>query len=623
MLALALGLVVATGCAGKKRDFGPALDLEEEAQEGSSGETGAPVQASAGAGGMANSESQPLPTLAAPVDGGASASSTSAAVEPCGDACSGECEPGDTQCTSPTERIECGIDALWSEPVACPSVCIDGSCTGECSPASTECVTTTRFRECSELGVWSEATDCANACVGAACGGECRPGQTRCASTTSAQVCNEQGQWGAIAACQNACVGSACTGECVPAATRCSSETQLQTCNEQGQFLAGAICPFACVNGSCGGECSPGSRRCNPGTGVPQFCSSSGIWQSQAPCPFVCSGGGTCGGECVPGSRRCSPVSGLPQLCGEAGSWQNQGACRFACLGDGSCGGECVPGSRRCATGVPQLCSEAGSWQNQATCPFTCSNGFCGGECSPGDRRCAPQSGIPQLCSSTGTWQDEQSCGGAVCQGGECVCGANQTLCTDGTSITCSNTTFGFEDGNLQGWAARGLGSGLDACGDRFSSCLIAFDVNDLPGSARTGQFFASARFLMNTASANRRVAIDARLCGARGSGARSTTNLAGKTITAYMNTGSQGGSFAGNVYAISISDGVATPTIIGTVDASTTLSGGQSTGWRLVSAVVPNDAIGRAVMFVYLSLEMPTQNSITSFSVDDIQVGN
>jgi hypothetical protein len=180
---------------------------------------------------------------------------------------------------------------------------------------------------------------------------------------------------------------------------------------------------------------------------------------------------------------------------------------------------------------------------------------------------------------------------------------------------------FDFEDGTLQGWEARGIGSGLDACGDRFSSCLTAFDV--FSGNAHAGQFRAGARFLMSTVSANRRVAIDARLCGTRGSNSRSTTNLAGKTISAYMNTGSQGGSSAGNVFSIAISDGVATPTIIGTVDASTVSSGGQSTGWRLVSAVVPNDAIGRAVMFVSLGLEMPTQNSITTFDVDDIQVGD
>jgi hypothetical protein len=150
---------------------------------------------------------------------------------------------------------------------------------------------------------------------------------------------------------------------------------------------------------------------------------------------------------------------------------------------------------------------------------------------------------------------------------------------------------------------------------------LTAFDVSS--GSARTGQFKGTARFFMNAVSANRRVAVEARLCGARGSNSSSVTNLAGKTISAYMSAGSQGGSDAGNLYGIAISDGVAFPTIIGTTDASTTSSGGQSTGYRLISAVVPNNAIGRSVMFVQLSLEMPTQNSITSFTVDDIQVGD
>jgi hypothetical protein len=86
------------------------------------------------------------------------------------------------------------------------------------------------------------------------------------------------------------------------------------------------------------------------------------------------------------------------------------------------------------------------------------------------------------------------------------------------------------------------------------------------------------------------------------------------------MQTGSQGGSFPGNLFSIAISSGRGTPQIIATTDASTP-SGAQSTGWLLVSGTVPDDAVGRSTMIVILSIDLPTQNSI-SFQIDDIQIG-
>jgi len=216
--------------------------------------------------------------------------------------------------------------------------------------------------------------------------------------------------------------------------------------------------PFACVNGSCGGECSPGSRRCNPGNGVPQFCSSNGIWQSQAPCPFVCSGSGSCGGECAPGSRRCSPVSGVPQLCSEAGSWQNQAACPFVCS-SGVCGGECSPGSRRCdpASGVPQLCSNGGTWQNQQGCARGCQGGSC-----------TPQLGLGATCGSTtdclsGFCVDgvccESACGGvcAQCQPGTgaCVAPATDQACSP---VICESNDCQISSGNIVSNLCRSRG---------------------------------------------------------------------------------------------------------------------------------------------------------------------
>jgi hypothetical protein len=452
-----------SGCSGKKRPFSsepliddtasdtrPGIDGREGSSEPLAGDDAVGNESQTG------QESENVPgSFIGSSDGGSDESALSTSMATCGDDCSGECTPGATECASLTEKIECGIDALWGQPVACDNVCLDGACAGECLPGASECVSTTRFRSCSELGTWSEPADCENACVGAACGGECTPGETRCASTTSVQTCDDQGQWGQTTGCQNACAGNACTGECMPGTTRCSSETQLQRCSDQGQFLTPTACQFACVNGSCGGECSPGSGRCNPANGTPQVCSGTGIWQSQGPCPFVCSGSGSCSGECTPGSRRCSPASGIPQLCSTAGTWQNQAACQFACTGSGACGGECTPGSRRCspASGIPQLCSTAGAWQNQTACPFVCTgNGACGGECTPGSRRCDPASGAPQLCSNAGAWQSQAACARG-CQSGSCIpqlgpglaCGAARDcasgFCVDG--VCCQSQCGG------------------------------------------------------------------------------------------------------------------------------------------------------------------------------------
>jgi hypothetical protein len=410
--AMAL-LGASIGCAGKKRPFA-SESIADGPNTGAAGTQGegdfeqAELEDGEGAEGTAPStEPRSVPgSFLGNRDAGSRGSLQPTSMASCEDACSGECAPGDTQCASTTDRIECGVDALWGDPSACQYVCLDGVCAGECVPGATECISSTRFRSCADVGVWSEPSECANACVEAACGGECRPGQTRCSSNTTVQTCDENGQWGGATACQNACSGEACAGECVPGSARCSSETQLQTCNQQGQFQQATSCQFACTNGGCGGECSPGTRRCNPGNGAPQFCSNAGLWQTQAPCQFVCTGSGSCSGECIPGARRCSPVSGVPQLCSSTGIWQNQAACQFVCGDNGNCGGECTPGSRRCSqAGIPQLCSPSGLWQNQNGCPG-------GQECRLGD--CVMSAPPPTLVTSAAPGQIPQTLVGTV-----------------------------------------------------------------------------------------------------------------------------------------------------------------------------------------------------------------
>lgn len=338
--AVGVLLLATASCAVKERDFGEDDTAEEagativEQGDGRS-EPDDSIGPAEGAG-------QPASTAPDSNSGRSSAPRDRGGSEPadaCGDSCSSACTPGATRCASATQRVECGMDALWANPIECPYVCFDGACGGECVPGALECVSSIRFRSCSEFGLWSEPSDCENACVGAECGGDCRPGETRCSTGTTVQTCDDEGQWGDAAACQNACVGEACAGECSPGNTRCASETQLQVCGDQGQFEASLNCPFACVNGSCGGECSPGARRCDPTTGVPQFCTNIGTWQAQARCEFVCIGSGSCTGECTPGAGRCIPSSPVPQLCTQAGSWQSQNSCL---VGQECQGGACV-----------------------------------------------------------------------------------------------------------------------------------------------------------------------------------------------------------------------------------------------------------------------------------------
>jgi hypothetical protein len=486
----------ASACSGKKRPFASGSVIDETTSEtrpdGTDGRESSsdPLADEDGEGSsesQAGQESEAVPgSFIGPTDGGSDEATLSTSMAVCGDACSGECAPGATECASLTERIECGIDARWGQPVTCENVCLDGACAGECPPGVSECLSTTRFRSCSELGTWSEPADCENACVGTACGGECTPGETRCSSTTSVQTCDDQGQWGQTTGCQNACAGNACTGECMPGATRCSSETLLQRCNDQGQFLAPTACQFACVNGGCGGECSPGSRRCNPANGVPQFCSSTGIWQSQSPCPFVCSGSGSCSGECTPGSRRCSPASGVPQLCSTAGFWQNQAACQFVCTGSGACGGECTPGSRRCdpASGVPQLCSNAGAWQNQAACARGCQSGSCIPQLGPGlacgsARDCTSGFCVDGVCC-------QSQCGG-VCAQCEAGTGACITPATDPDCdpVVCSSNECRVSSGNITSNLCRARGQCKDQ-GDCNFTALVAGTPCDVATSSRS-----------------------------------------------------------------------------------------------------------------------------------------
>ena len=376
-----------TGCAIDERTFGDG-GSPAASESVAPNEPGAMVGSAGNPGGEGPGRA---PTLLEGVDPNAAASDAGSL--------NVDCSVGASECTSATEQRECDIDGHWASPVACVPACIGDRCGGECLPSTTECVSAVQFRACSSEGVWSAPQECEAACVGNACAGECKPNDTRCVSATEVQTCTDQGVWGASTLCTNACVDRACTGECVPTSTRCPSATQLQACNALGQWQAPEPCPLACVGDACGGECAPNDRRCNPGSGVPQLCSTGGAWQDQTACAFLCVGSGSCGGECAPNDRRCNP-----------------------------------------STGIPQLCSPGGAWQNQAACQFVCQSGFCGGDCRPNARRCDPVSGAPQLCSATGQWQSQAGCsGGRACSSGQCVCASGVTDC-NGTCVDLSTS---------------------------------------------------------------------------------------------------------------------------------------------------------------------------------------
>jgi hypothetical protein len=82
----------------------------------------------------------------------------------CDAGCTDQCVAGITICETPTTRIECGIDGLWTTPTACPYACIGENCSGECAPGTSECVSDTRQRSCGEQGTWLEPVQCDAAC---------------------------------------------------------------------------------------------------------------------------------------------------------------------------------------------------------------------------------------------------------------------------------------------------------------------------------------------------------------------------------------------------------------------------------------------------------------------------
>ncbi|HWO12442.1 MAG TPA: hypothetical protein VNN80_23255 [Polyangiaceae bacterium] len=175
---------------------------------------------------------------------------------------------------------------------------------------------------------------------------------------------------------------------------------------------------------------------------------------------------------------------------------------------------------------------------------------------------------------------------------------------------------FDFEDGTLQRWFADTVAAPAP-CGDAFSQCLQTFAVSDTAGFAHGGTFFASANGTV-LADGVRRLAVQVQLCGF----GVATTNLVGQRVSAFMRTGSQGGSPAEATFSLSLRGSAGPPVTIMTVSAATT-AGAQTTDWIELSAIVPDNAATRGATNVVLSLELPgaTQRS-QGFQIDDVRIG-
>jgi hypothetical protein len=167
-----------------------------------------------------------------------------------------------------------------------------------------------------------------------------------------------------------------------------------------------------------------------------------------------------------------------------------------------------------------------------------------------------------------------------------------------------------FENGALQGWEpAPGLGQVFQLTPSNFGD------------GAGEGQFAANAAVQIQAAP--RRVGLRLPLCAILATGARGTTDLVGQTVSALVMAGSQGGVPAGALFRLSLADASGVEVTLATLDASTN-GVGQQTGWRSLSAPVPDNVTARQASFAIISLELGGMVIFGgSLAIDNVQVGD
>lgn len=209
---------------------------------------------------------------------------------------------------------------------------------------------------------------------------------------------------------------------------------------------------------------------------VSEKCDSTGAWQVNETCPFVCSGAGVCTGSCVSGTMDCS--GDVPRSC-VSGSWVSGTACPFVCTGAGQCTGSCVPTSMTCVGNQTDTCNASGDWNPPTSCPsvagatptcggagvcgFTCNAGFadCDGNAANGCEVNLNSDGVN--CGSCG-----HSCGGGACSNasGTPTC-QSQTL---GGSFTAEVTSFTVNAGTIYWGQIPSWGSSASGSIDSMSA---------------------------------------------------------------------------------------------------------------------------------------------------------
>ena len=186
-------------------------------------------------------------------------------------------------------------------------------------------------------------------------------------------------------------------GPAASGAKECKAQ-DLMVCNGSGVLQSEATCPYLCTSGACTGICKPGEMKCEGN--MVSTCTDKGAWNANALCSTVCGEKG-CTGVCAPGAMQCDKAS--LQSCNAEGKWQDTAACAYVCQ-DNACSGICTPGTRQCKGNQPQICNPKGAWADDGTaCPFVCSSGACAGACTDGATQCSTNT--PQTCTD-GVFKD-------------------------------------------------------------------------------------------------------------------------------------------------------------------------------------------------------------------------
>jgi hypothetical protein len=278
---------------------------------------------------------------------------------------------------------------------------------------------------------------------------------------TEEEVVAEGGQDVAAETSPEAAVEDGETGVCVPGSTQCSGNA-IQKCSTSGYWQNNEVCPFVCSAGACTGVCLPGVKDCLGN--IPRTCDATSQWQNGQVCPSVCSAG-ACAGSCVPASKQCSGTTA--QTCQANGTWQDAQVCPFVCEA-GSCAGICIPDETRCLGQTVQKCAQGKTWADDHVCSFTCVNGSCSGSCLPGSKQC--NGNTLQICDASSSWQTDAVCPFQCLNAACTLCQPGALRCSGLTAQKCSTTTGTWTDIQACPFICSG-GTCIGACTPGATRC--------------------------------------------------------------------------------------------------------------------------------------------------------